>query len=83
MLAMLWMLLRPLYDFSRSLLRAPPESPLKWALHAGIAASIAILAGGYYEKNIGDSHVLALFLAVTGCGYAAASLLEEEKLCKA
>jgi putative inorganic carbon (hco3(-)) transporter len=81
MLAMLWMLLRPLYDFSRFLLRAPPGSPLKWALHAGIAAIIAILAGGYYEKNIGDSHVLALFLAVTGCGYAAASLLKEEK-CK-
>lgn len=82
MLAMLWMLLRPLYDFSRSLLRAPPGSPLKWALHAGIAAAIAILAGGYYEKNIGDSHVLALFLAVTGCGYAAAAILEEDNKCK-
>jgi putative inorganic carbon (HCO3(-)) transporter len=86
MLAMLWMLLRPLYDFSRALMRAPPgvpmSSPLRWALQAGIAAIIAILAGGYYEKNIGDSHVLALFLAITGCGYAAAAMLEENK-CKA
>jgi len=72
-----------LYDFARALKRAPPGSPLRWALHAGIAAVIAILAGGYYEKNIGDSHVLALFLAVTGCGYAAAAILEEEKQCKA
>jgi putative inorganic carbon (HCO3(-)) transporter len=84
MLAMLWMLLQPVYDFSRSLMRAPPGSSLKWVLHAGIAAAIAILAGGYYEKNIGDSHVLALFLAVTGCGYAAVALLEEEtQTCKA
>jgi putative inorganic carbon (hco3(-)) transporter len=82
MLAIVWMLLRPLYDFARALKRAPPGSPLKWALHAGIAAVIAILAGGYYEKNIGDSHVLALFLAVVGCGYAAAAFIEE-KTCKA
>jgi putative inorganic carbon (HCO3(-)) transporter len=82
MLAMVWTLLRPLYDFSRVLWRAPPGSPLKWALHAGIAAVIAILAGGYYEKNIGDSHVLVLFLAIIGCGYAAVACIEETQ-CKA
>jgi putative inorganic carbon (hco3(-)) transporter len=81
MLAIVWMLLRPLYDFARALRRAPPGSPLRWALHAGIAVGIAILAGGYFEKNIGDSHVLALFLAVTGCGYAAAAQVEEAE-CK-
>ena len=82
MLAMLWMLLRPLYDFARAMKRAPLGSPLKWALHGGIAATIAILAGGYYEKNIGDSHVLALFLAIVGCGYAAVARMEEDQ-CKA
>jgi len=82
MLAMLWMLLRPLYDFARAMKRVPLGSPLKWALHGGIAATIAILAGGYYEKNIGDSHVLALFLAIVGCGYAAAACIEEDQ-CKA
>lgn len=81
MLAMLWMLLRPVYDFSRALMRGPPGWKLRWVLHAGIAVSVAILAGGYFEKNIGDSHVLLMFVAVIGCGYAAIYAQEEEK-CK-
>ena len=44
-----------------------------------IAVIIAILVGGYYEENIGDSDVLGMFLAVIGCGYVA--VMEEE--CKA
>lgn len=82
MLAMVWMLLRPLYDFSRALRRAPPKSESRWILYAGVAVLLAILAGGYFEKNIGDSHVLAMFLAVVGCGYAAIYCQEDEK-CKA
>jgi O-antigen ligase len=76
MLAMVWMLLRPVYDFSRALRRAPPGSPYRWALHAGIAVAIGTLAGGYFEKNIGDSHVLLMFVAVIGCGYAAVSAMD-------
>ncbi len=76
MLAMVWMLLQPLYDFSRALMRAPPASPFRWVLHAGIAVIIAILAGGIFEKNIGDSHVLLMFVAVVGCGYAAIAAQE-------
>ena len=81
MLAMLWMLVRPLYDFSRALKRGPPQ--YRWILHAGIAVSIAILAGGYFEKNIGDSHVLLMYVAAIGAGYAAVSAQEEEQKCKA
>jgi putative inorganic carbon (hco3(-)) transporter len=83
MLAMVWMLLRPIYDFARALRRAPPNSAARWILHAGIAVTLAILAGGYFEKNIGDSHVLALFLAVIGCGYAAVAIQKEDPQCKA
>lgn len=87
MLAMLWMLLQPLYDFSRALMRAPPGRSSRWVLHAAIAVSVAILAGGYFEKNIGDSHVLLMYVAVIGCGYAAVALdvavEEEQKICKA
>jgi len=83
MLAMVWMLLQPLYDFSRALGRAPPGSANVWILRAAVAAVIAILAGGYYEKNIGDSHVLLMFVAILGCGYAAVAAQEEErKSCK-
>ena len=81
MLAIVWMLLRPFYDFARALRRAGPQT--RWILLAGIAVIVAILAGGYYEKNIGDSHVLIMFLAVVGCGYAAIQMQQEEKPWKA
>jgi hypothetical protein len=32
---------------------------------------IAVLLGGYFEVNLGDSEVLGMFLAVVGCGYVA------------
>lgn len=83
MLAMVWMLVQPLYDFSRALRRAPPRPESRWILHAAIAAVLAILAGGYFEKNIGDSHVLVLFLAVVGSGYAAVYCQQEVETCKA
>ncbi|HLH39397.1 MAG TPA: O-antigen ligase family protein [Bryobacteraceae bacterium] len=68
MLAMLWMLLRPLYDFLRGLRRGMGEGA--WVLRAAAAVIIAIMVSGFFEKNIGDSEVLELFLAVIGCGYA-------------
>ncbi len=74
MLAMLWMLLRPLYDFLRGLRRGMGESA--WVLRAAVAVLIAIMVSGFFEKNIGDSEVLELFLAILGCGYAV--LMKEE-----
>jgi hypothetical protein len=38
--------------------------------------AIGTLAGGYFEKKIGDSHVLLMFVAVIGCGYAAVSAMD-------
>ena len=43
-------------------------------LHGAIAVIIAVMVGGYFEVNLGDSEVLAMFLAVVGCGYSAAKL---------
>ena len=73
MLALLWMLGKILCDFLRAL-RGMPAGPddAKFALHAGVAVLIATLVTGMFELNLGDSEVLLLFLAVTGCGYAAA-----------
>jgi O-antigen ligase len=80
MLAMVWMLLRPLYDFARALLRLPESAENRWVLHAAIAVLIAALISGYFEKNIGDSEVLGMLMAVIGCGYVAASESEAKPI---
>jgi len=76
-LMMVWMFARALFDFIRGLRRANSGAEQRWVLHAAIAVLIGVLIGGYFEKNIGDSEVLGLFLAVTGCGYAALAQTEE------
>jgi putative inorganic carbon (hco3(-)) transporter len=77
--ALLWFLGRALYDFARTLRRLPASSPassgdLRWVLQGAIAVILAMMVGGYEEVNLGDSEVLALFLGVVGCGFAAVSL---------
>jgi putative inorganic carbon (HCO3(-)) transporter len=70
-LALLWMLGQALFDFARAARRLPRGAPALWILHGAIAVIIAILLGGFYELNLGDSEVLGMFLAVLACGYAA------------
>ena len=79
MLALMWMLGRMIYDFARALRRATGER--RWPLHAALAVMIAVLIGGFYEYNLNDSEVLAMFLALMGCGYVA--VFQGEKECKA
>jgi O-antigen ligase len=69
--ALLWMLGRPLYDFLRALHRIPKTAESRWVLHAAAAVIIAVMVGGFYEVNLGDSEVLTVFLAMLACGYAA------------
>ncbi len=70
MLMLVWMLLRALYDFIRTLRSLPKEADTRWVLHMGIAVIIAIMIAAWEEVNLGTSVVLAMFLAVVGCGYA-------------
>lgn len=58
---------RALWDFGLGLRRGPRET--RWILHGAIAVTIAMMIGGLYEKNLGDSEVLVMLLAVIGCGY--------------
>lgn len=81
MLALMWMLGRALYDFARALRRSMPGGEERWVLHAAIAVMIAFLIAGFFEVNTGDSEVLAMFLAIIGCGYVAVKQVEEK--CKA
>jgi O-antigen ligase len=71
MLALMWMLGQALVDFIRTLRRLPQKAEQRWVLHGAIAVMIAVLLGGYFEVNLGDSEVLGMFLAVVGCGYVA------------
>ena len=71
MLALMWMVARALYDFARALRRLPARVEHRWILHGAIAVIIAVMLSGFYELNLGDSEVLAMFLAVIACGYVA------------
>jgi O-antigen ligase len=77
MLMLVWMLLRALYDFIRALRRLPPDADARWVLHMAIAVIIAIMIAAWEEVNLGTSVVLAMFLAVMGCGYVV--IFQEER----
>ncbi len=70
--ALLWFLIGSLLEFARALHRAPAAADSRWVLHGAIAVIIAVMVGGYFEVNLGDSEVLAMFLAAVACGYSAA-----------
>jgi O-antigen ligase len=71
-LALMWMLFLIVWDLFRGTRRLPAgRSDVKFALHFGVAMAIAILVEGFFELNLGDSEVLAMFLAATAGGYAA------------
>ena len=71
LIAILWLIARQALDFLRSLRRRPADPGLQAILHAAIAVTIAILAEGFFEYNLGDSEVLTMFLSVVACGYVA------------
>jgi len=71
MLALLWTIGWALFDFARTLCRLPAYAEDRWVLHAAIATIISVLVSGFYSWNLNNSEVLALFLAVVGCGYVA------------
>ena len=71
LLALLWFVGRALFDFVRAAARLPAEAEARWVLLAAIAVILAVMSSGYYEVNLGDSEVLAAFLAVLAVGYVA------------
>lgn len=71
LLALLWMVGWAVFDFGRALYRLPQDAEGRWVLHAAIAVILGVLVSGFYSWNLNNSEVLAMFLAVMGCGYAA------------
>jgi putative inorganic carbon (HCO3(-)) transporter len=70
-LALFWMIGWALFDFARALARLPTHREERWMLHGAIAAIVSVLVSGFYSWNLNNSEVLAMFLAVIGCGYVA------------
>jgi putative inorganic carbon (hco3(-)) transporter len=63
-----------LLDFGRALRQLPPgRSDRKFLLHAAVACVIGTMVSGVFEKNLGDTEVLTMFLAILCLGYLAAS----------
>jgi len=79
-LALVAMLILILRDFLRTLRKLPPgRGEAKAILHGAVAVVIAIMIAGAFELNLGDSEVLAMFLAAVACGYVAVDVVEREE----
>ncbi len=79
MLVLMWMIGWALFDFARALRRMSASAGQRWVLHAAIAVVVSVLVSGFYSWNLNNSEVLALFLAVIGCGYAAIWQAEDKE----
>lgn len=78
-LALMAALLMAMLDFRRALGRlAPGRSIRRFLLQAGVACVIGTAVSGVFEKNLGDSEVLTMFLAILCLGYLAAGPVEQE-----
>jgi len=69
--ALLWVLGLALKDFLTGLRRLGRNSSAAWMLHAAVAVILSVMLAGFFELNLGDSEVLAVFLATVACGYVA------------
>src|SRR5581483_9792720 len=59
-------------DFHRAIRTLPPGRSLRrFILYAAAACVIGTMTSGVAEKNLGDTEVLTMFLAVTCLGYVA------------
>ncbi|MDQ2843858.1 MAG: O-antigen ligase family protein [Acidobacteriota bacterium] len=80
LLCVLWFIGLMLYDFARAIASLPREtrSQQRFILQGAVAVTIAILIGGLFEYNLGDSEVLMMFVSVAALGYAALENLQPQ-----
>lgn len=70
--ALLWLLLKVLWDHFRALRRLPPgRGDERFLLHTAIAATLAVMTVGAFDLTLGDSEVLAAYLSIVALGYRA------------
>jgi O-antigen ligase len=72
-LALLAAFFMALWDFRRAVAALPPgRSDRRFLLHGAVACVIGTMVSGVFEKNLGDTEVLTMFLVILCCGYLAA-----------
>lgn len=70
--AIVWFLLKILWDLGRAARRAPPgPSDRRFLLEGAFASTLAMMTVGCFDLTLGDSEVLAAFLGVAAVGYRA------------
>lgn len=73
-LALLWLLFRVLGDCRGALMRVPRgRDDDRFLLHATMAATLAVMIVGCFDLTLGDSEILAVYLAIVALGYGAVS----------
>jgi putative inorganic carbon (hco3(-)) transporter len=66
-------LVMAIFDFHRALRMAPAGRSLRrFVLYAAMACVIGTMISGLFEKNLGDTEVLTMFLSIVSLGYLAA-----------
>ena len=71
-LALLWLLLRVLGDCRAALDRVPRgRDDDRFLLHATMAATLGVMVVGCFDLTLGDSEILAVYLAIVSLGYGA------------
>ncbi len=71
-LIVLWLFGQVLWDLRRGLARLGPDrDDRRYLLHAGIAATLAIAILSCFDVSLGDSEVLAAYLALVAMAYRA------------
>ena len=71
-LALLWLLLRVLGDCRAALARVPRgRDDDRFLLHATMAATLGVMVVGCFDLTLGDSEILAVYLAIVSLGYGA------------
>ena len=71
-LMILWLLAKVLWDHGKALTRLPPgRSDRRFILQATIAATIGVAIMSCFDLTLGDSEILAVYLAIAALGYRA------------
>ncbi len=72
LVALLWLLGRVLWDAGLALRRLPPgASDRRFLLEGAVASTLAVMTVGCFDLTLGDSEVLAAYMAVVAVGYVA------------
>ena len=73
-LALIWFLVSVIYDCRKSLKHLPRGRSFdRFLLHATSAATLGVMVVGCFDVTLGDSEILAFYLAIVALGYGAVS----------